>query len=142
MNIDACEGINAPNFNPMGDCAENYTGFLCASCVDGYTINKSYECNKCPSEVANIVRLALIFLVFITLVVFMIKSTMAGAADIKNVNSIFSKILMNHLQLIVLSATFEFNWPSAAYKFFSIPGPATSIGSELFSIDCFLIHSI
>jgi len=41
----------------------------------------------------------------------LIKSTMAGAKERKNVTSIYTKILMNHFQLLILTANFEFDWP-------------------------------
>ena len=55
--------------------------------------------------------------------VFVIKSTLAGARQRNNVTSIFLKILMNHFQLLVLSASFNFNWPRVVIQFFETAKP-------------------
>jgi len=41
----------------------------------------------------------------------MIRSTLAGASQLKNVQSVYYKILLNHMQLIMLTASFNLNWP-------------------------------
>ena len=46
---------------------------------------------------------------------------------------------MNHLQLITLTASFDFHWPEVVNKFFAVPGPAATVGDQLFSFDCFLV---
>lgn len=45
---------------------------------------------------------------------------------------------MNHIQLITLTASFDFHWPELVNKFFAIPAPAATVGDSLFSFDCFL----
>lgn len=45
---------------------------------------------------------------------------------------------MNHIQLIMLTSSFNFNWPDLLNKFFNYSAPAATVGDQLFSIDCFL----
>lgn len=59
----------------------------------------------------------------VCVVVLLIRSTLNGALVKKNVMSIFQKILMNHLQLIIMTASFNFNWPAMVAKFFNTSQP-------------------
>ena len=45
-------------------------------------------------------------------IVYLVWSTLVGAKDVRNVTSIYIKIMVNHLQLILLTASFNFKWPS------------------------------
>lgn len=77
----------------------------------------------------NVVRIIATLLGAIILIVFMIKSTMAGAVEKKNVTSIYMKIMMNHMQLVTLTASFNFNWPPQVEAFFASVKPASSASS-------------
>ena len=46
----------------MGDCAPNYEGILCRSCAINYSINSKYECDNCPKNSVNAIRLSAIIL--------------------------------------------------------------------------------
>jgi hypothetical protein len=93
----ACLGTYNPGDSPMGECLEGYQGILCADCAVGFSRTSGYECGFCPHPVANVFRLGAIMFVAVFVVIFLIKSTLAGAKERKNVTSIYSKILMNHL---------------------------------------------
>jgi len=95
-------------------------------------------CSPCPDPLWNIIRIIATLLFTIVLIVLMIKSTMAGAVEKKNVTSIFMKILMNHMQLITLTASFNFSWPEQVLAFFSAVKPASSASTQVLSVDCFL----
>lgn len=77
----------------------------------GYSRTGDYECSVCPEKLTNSIRIIAIMIVAIGLIVFMVRSTLAGAMDQTNVTSIYTKIIMNHLQLIMLTASFKFKWP-------------------------------
>lgn len=113
----------APDYNPMGDCYTGYQGILCTDCKIGYSRTNDYECSACPEKATNVVRITGILILAIILVVFMIRSTLAGAKDQNNVTSIYTKILMNHIQLIMLTASFDFQWPALLVKFFNSSKP-------------------
>jgi len=122
-NYAACLGMIAPDYNPMGSCEIGYEGILCTECKPGYSRSGDFKCGKCPEKVSNIIRLVFIFIIAIGIMVFVIRSTLAGARQRNNVTSIFLKILMNHFQLLVLSASFNFNWPRVVIQFFDTAKP-------------------
>ncbi len=90
-------GMIPPDFDPRGTCSAGYQGILCSDCQAGYSITGSFECSKCPEYIQNIMRLTALILAAVIVVVFMIRSTLNGALEKKNVTSIFQKILLNHL---------------------------------------------
>eukprot|EP00347_Sterkiella_histriomuscorum_P001991 403369895 len=138
LYTEACLGMVAPDYNPIGSCFDGYQGILCADCQVGYSRTGDYECSICPEESVNIVRISGIILLAIILVVFMIKSTLAGAKDQNNVTSIYTKILMNHIQLIMLTASFDFKWPKLILEFFDSSKPVAQASNQIVSFDCFL----
>jgi hypothetical protein len=101
----------APENNPQGECLEGYNGILCADCVPGYSRTGTFECSLCPDLTSNIIKLVAVTLIVIGGVCFIIRSTIQGAKDKYNITSIYMKILMNHFQLIVMTASFNFKWP-------------------------------
>uniref|UniRef100_A0A7S3JBG8 Uncharacterized protein n=1 Tax=Euplotes harpa TaxID=151035 RepID=A0A7S3JBG8_9SPIT len=52
--------------------------------------------------------------------------------------SVYTKILMNHLQLISITSSFNFEWPSSILSFFSAVTPIATASDNLISFDCFL----
>jgi len=68
-----------PVYDPRGSCAEGYEGTLCAACKPGYSRTGESKCDLCPDPTSNIIRLVFIFLAVIGVVIFMIRSTLAGA---------------------------------------------------------------
>lgn len=68
----------------------------------------------------------------------MIRSTLSGAKEKNNVTSIFMKILLNHFQLILLTASFDFKWPDAVVQLFNTAKPVATVSTQILSFDCFL----
>lgn len=65
----------------------------------------------------------------------MIRSTLAGALQRKNIQSVYIKILMNHLQLIYLTASFDFDWPERVVDLFETSEPVAQVSSQILSFD-------
>lgn len=79
----------APKNDPMGTCLVGYKGILCADCQAGYSTNSAYKCNKCPDFATNVFRISAIFIAAIIVLSLMIRSTLKGAGNVKNVTSVF-----------------------------------------------------
>ncbi|CDW79084.1 UNKNOWN [Stylonychia lemnae] len=102
-----------PQNDPKGACKDGYQGILCQDCQIDYSKVENLLCQKCPKTHFNVLRLLAVFLLTALIVTFLIRSTLNGAKDKRNITSIYLKILMNHLQVIVLTAQFEFQWPQS-----------------------------
>mmetsp|Transcript_9855 Transcript_9855/g.9728 ORF Transcript_9855/g.9728 Transcript_9855/m.9728 type:complete len:161 (-) Transcript_9855:379-861(-) len=107
-------------------------------CQVGYSSTGNFECGFCPERSKNIVRIAFIGAIAIVAVIYLVRSTLNGAKDDKNVTSIYLKILTNHLQLVLLTAAFDFEWPAQVEEFFALTEPVSEISSQIFSVDCFI----
>eukprot|EP00347_Sterkiella_histriomuscorum_P009701 403340212 len=138
FNTASCLGMIPPKNNPQGECDTGYQGILCADCQPGYSITSSFKCGQCPEFSLNLFRIIAIFILVVVVIGFMIRSTMKGAADTKNITSVFQKILLNHIQLIVLTASFDFNWPEIVLSYFKTNEAVGEASSQIFSVDCFL----
>eukprot|EP00347_Sterkiella_histriomuscorum_P010863 403374635 len=115
----ACLGMVEPNNNPIGDCAQGYSGVICSDCMVGYSRTGENKCGKCPDYIINIVRLIFIIIALILLIILLIRSTLQGALNKRNITNIFMKILLNHFQLIMLTASFDFEWSQQTQEFFT-----------------------
>jgi len=110
--ISNFRGRNGKENNLLGACAEGYQGILCADCSVGYSrTGSSYKCSKCPNQADNTVKLFFLFLAMMAGIVFLVRSSLQGALQKKSFLSVFIRILMNHFQLLTITASFDLNWP-------------------------------
>ncbi|CDW82469.1 UNKNOWN [Stylonychia lemnae] len=134
----ACLGMIPPKNILVGECQQGYQGILCADCEYGFSRNNDYQCSLCPESALNVLRLLAIVSAVAILIVFMIRSTLNGAMEINNVTSIYLKILLNHFQLILVTASFDFRWSQQIVEFFSSTKQVATASTQVFSFDCFL----
>ncbi|TNV74909.1 hypothetical protein FGO68_gene4786 [Halteria grandinella] len=141
LNPDACLGGQYPLLNLTGQCAQGYQGILCASCSTGYTLNhQSRECKKCPAIVVNSLILAAFALLALVIIVVLVWSNFKSSSEEKNYLPVYFRILVNHLQVATLVASFDFNWPDEFKTFFKGFKPVAEAQSEIFSVDCLLYY--
>lgn len=67
----------------------------------------------------------------------MVKNILASAMN-PSPTSVYIKIMMNHLQLIMITASFNFEWPNSIVSFFETVSPIATASDNLISFDCFL----
>lgn len=79
-----------PDYNPLGECSEGYKGILCTDCEPGYSRSGSnFRCDLCPEPGINSLRLIGVAFAFVLLMIFIIRSTLKGATDRRNITSVF-----------------------------------------------------
>jgi len=110
-------GISPPDYNPKGDCLYPYTGVICTSCESGYSKSSSFKCGACPDNTTNAVRILFIFIAVCIGIVYLVRSTLKGAKEERNITSIYYKIMLNHLSMLLLTASFDFEWPELVIFF-------------------------
>ena len=134
----ACLGYVSPTNNKLGECFKGYQGILCADWIPNFSRTGNYEWSKWPDFAWNIIRLILFFIVVIVWAIFMIKSTISNTLQAKNIQSVYIRTLMNHLQLLVITASFNFKWSSNVNQFFDSSKQVAQVTTQFLSFDWFL----
>lgn len=111
FNPAACFGRISISDSPLGNCTYEYQGILCASCRENYSRDSQFRCAPCPKPWKNILLISIIFVVTLAAIVFLVKYTISSAKSQKSPFSIYMKVLINHLQLIFLTSSFDLSWP-------------------------------
>jgi hypothetical protein len=141
LNPDACIGSEEPPkaLSLTGDCATGYTGNLCHSCEIGYSRTAKNMCSECPSRAGNILKIIGLMIIVIIISSLMVYTTMRSAMKPKSLKSIYMKILLNHFQLVSISALFNLEWPREVLTFLQGQEGIGVVADQILSIDCLLI---
>lgn len=123
----------------LGACNVGYDGVLCQDCEVGYSRSgTNYKCSKCPPPNLNSLRLFGLSVVLMLVLLFLIRSNLYSAAKQKNQVSVLLRIMMNHFQLLTLTASFDLEWPTQLRSFFQSLMPISEVSTQFLSLDCFL----
>ena len=143
INADACLGmdIDKPEDfpgNAVGRCDLNngYHGVLCSSCLPTYKRSGANSCQACYKYEG--LWLACILLLVIVGFTLMVRAVLASSEREENPRSVFGKILLNHLQMISITASFDMNWPESVTYVFELAAPIKDLTNAIVSFDCFM----
>eukprot|EP00347_Sterkiella_histriomuscorum_P017660 403348489 len=142
LRVQSCLGMVYPEKNPMGSCQYGYRGVMCADCISGYSREKEFACQQCPDTYWNALRLIITAMAAGLALAMLIKSTLKGATARKNVMSIYTKILMNHLSLLLIATSFNFQWPDLINNFLNSFKPASQATQQILSFDCLVTDTM
>jgi len=119
-------------------CADGYWGTMCTSCRPGFTRWGVYECREC-ADAATVLSLSVVvvLVVFTGVCVLVLNALRANSKGVK-VEVAALKIVFSHLQTVAIAAAFDLQWPELAMTLFSAMSSATSVSSDMLSIDCIL----
>ena len=97
--------------NPFGLCdTENgYYGVMCTSCLPGYKKSGLSECELCTD--GEYYKVAIIMVGMTFGLCFLVRTTLKGAVSKEANSSVFNKIIMNHLQMLIITSDFDMDWP-------------------------------
>ena len=137
-NSKACIGSpSLSNSSLTGACADGYYGNLCNGCIAGHFRSDTNTCSNCPNQTISGILLTVFCLVLITVAVILIASSIRSATRPKSQLSIFMKIFMNYLQLIIACSNVRLNYPPELIEFSNAQGKVGNVDNEVFSIDCY-----
>jgi hypothetical protein len=94
------------------------------------------KCSICPSPTANVFILIGFITLLTIVIVILVRSSLNSAIKEKNYLSVFFRIMLNHLQIVNLLRSFDFNWPDSFKSFYQGLQPMSDSQSQIFSIDC------
>ena len=122
-----------------GICRDGYTGHVCASCSAGYASHGNFKCAQCMDPVKTI---AFYFLSSVGVVAFITAMVLTTMKDnIQGVDAVrpsdFLKILVRHLQYLLIISTVRVEWPASLYAVFqTVSSIFTAANSQIISLDC------
>jgi hypothetical protein len=138
-NTDAClKPSSSGSLSLIGECAKGYQGNMCHACSSGYSRSSDNKCGTCPDISLNALKLAGISLVVVVVCAVMVRSTLRTAYEPRKLHSIYIKIFMNYLQLVLLTTQFELEWPDVVQSMFFVQKTAATVTDQAFSFDCYL----
>ena len=135
-NSGACLGEELAGTSKI--CEAGYTGKLCQACEVGYSRSGDNTCSACMNETNNVLILSGIMALAILVIVVLTSSNVKGAYKEQSITGIYFKILMTYLQIIMLTISFNLNWPRLVLDMFSTQSKAGGTTDQLYSIDCFI----
>jgi hypothetical protein len=137
-NVDACLGYIDTTSSLQGDCLEGYDGILCGKCKIGYTHVGDYECGQCPDEVLNTIRVILFFVLVTFIVGILVVFTIRGANNKRNILGVYNRVLVNHMQMLVIIYSFDLQWPDEFINIFGSTETVAEAPQQFMSFDCFI----
>ncbi|CAI2362506.1 unnamed protein product [Moneuplotes crassus] len=133
---------NSKSSNPV-KCAQGYHGNLCSQCVVTgdvkYERVNDYECQKCPNQILNSIKVVFTILIVLLFFIFMVVINVRKTDESEL--SILLRILTNYIQLITVCISMTSDYPAG---FLSLAIPMRLFGSStdsLISFDCFIQDS-
>ena len=123
--------------NAVGLCdTENgYYGVMCTACLPGFKKSGQFECEVCGS--GETIRVVIIMVSMVIGLCVMINFTLKGAVK-GSESSVFNKILMNHLQMLIITQDFDMDWPDPIINIFSVASPINQMTESITNFDCFM----
>ncbi|CAG9321394.1 unnamed protein product [Blepharisma stoltei] len=136
-NPSACLGSpNPSNISYTGWCSQGYKGNKCQSCESGYSHQNNNKCKKCPDSSSSILITIIMILALLTVAFIMYKASIKSSLKPKSIASVYIKIFINYLQMIVITSTFNLNWPSEVLDLFYVQISLDYIYQQIFSFEC------
>ena len=128
-----------------GICAEGHTGNACGSCASGYGSLSPFHCRKC------LARGSIIAIYFgVTAAAFFLVSYLVHSTLEDNVQGVaasrpsdYLKLLIRHLQYLVIIGSLQIEWPAALTGIFAAAGAAFSAAGSagVVAMECVLTHN-
>lgn len=100
-----------------------------------YSRTGDFKCSKCPPLWLNIIISILMFSALIIFTIIVIFFTISASNRNKFKINVLMRMLMNHVQIMVITVSFELNWPSALSKMLGSTKPIADISTQFISFD-------
>jgi len=124
-----------------GNCATGYFGNLCNGCLPGFSRLNQVECARCPSFTVNLIRTIGVGIAFLIALILIVATAIRSAYQSSSYFSIYIKVLLNYLQLVMLTSSLNLSWPSYMLQLVKTQQTVGNVTDQVFSIDCFFDNS-
>ena len=137
-----CKGMdeNLPydfpgNANGLCEIDKGYYGVMCTACKPGFKREGLTDCKECSKQ--EIVNTSLLVGAMLIVIIIVVNTTIKGAVQ-DSESSVFNKVLMNHFQMLIITADFDMNWPETVKSIFFIGAPINYLTEAIVNFDCFM----
>ncbi|GIL48625.1 hypothetical protein Vafri_5094 [Volvox africanus] len=132
-----------PDSYMQQQCAEGYTGNLCAACLPNYYIDSSFTCKRCPSVARTVVLGLISFFSSVVLILFTaitnfsegfgdgnnspvqaLPGNKAAAADRVDAGDVV-KVIVLHIQYLIIVTRLSVDYPSVILQCQAVLGAVT-----------------
>jgi len=116
-------------------CGNGYQGPACLQCETGGDTHYGTSgpfCRKCPPKGINYFVVAICALVILSILIFLV----IQGRTAKNKESVSTKILLNHVQMLALLSTLGAVWTEPFFSVLLVGGVATFVDNRVISTDC------
>lgn len=112
---DSCLGMDmringTVEESPTGWCDVGYYGAFCSACLPGYRGSEGFQCKECSGLTSDLLRVCGSIITALVLLSLLVISTL-NSSTTRQTHSVFFKILLNHMQMIIVTMTFDIKWP-------------------------------
>ncbi|ETB60349.1 hypothetical protein YYC_02654 [Plasmodium yoelii 17X] len=126
-------------------CHNTMDNYLCIECKKGYTNSfKKSKCIRCPNNIANIILLLLIYIIFCFIIIIISYLNISSGFYRRSIHSIIIKIAVNYVSSMLIVNILEDTYlklPSYAYDVYNKMINILTSGNQkkkIISIDCLL----
>lgn len=68
---------------------------------------------------------------------YLVHSTIKGSIE-DNTSSIYIKIMLNHMQMLLITSSFDLAWPADVKAIFKLAAPVKEFLNSITSFDCWM----
>jgi hypothetical protein len=104
-------------------------------CMPGFREYKG-KCSKCNYAIDKYITMGTLTIFFL-LIIFMVKNVLSSAVK-TSTTSVMSKILVNHMQMLIITASFDMNWPDVVQQLFDVAAPIEIVTQQITAFDCWM----
>ncbi|CAI2387538.1 unnamed protein product [Moneuplotes crassus] len=137
-NTGACLGYSEETPDLLGECQKGYMGITCSLCSPDYSSIADFECGKCPDPILNAIRIGGFLFFMVVVIIILIKFTIQGSGRKRNIATVYNRIILNHVQMLVIIYGLDLDWPDNFMLIYQNAEPVAEAPQQFISFDCFI----
>lgn len=86
----------------------------------------------------NALRLLGFLILVVAIIIILVKTTIQGSGKKRNITSVYNRVLINHIQMLVIIYGLDLDWPDSFLVLYNNTEPIAEAPQQFISFDCFL----
>jgi hypothetical protein len=139
--LDVCDPKTNGTCRLCRTCTSNYTmmsdGITCAPCEESEVEQDGMLSDEQVAMIATVLIFMLVLLIFSLLVFLRIRSATSGRSDgIKAIHSTIKRIILSHMQVVMLSLSLNVPWPNMLVGLMIAFSSLSSVSQHVAQVGC------